>query len=176
MEIITASSFLGSFKYFGFSLDFLKAIVFISLLIAVTFIDWQHQIIPDKISLPGIVVGLFFSIFAPKREIIGSIGGVLAGGGLLYLFALLSTWLFHKEGMGGGDIKLAGTIGAFLGWGGVLLTISLASITGTFVSLILISLKKKKWGEVIPFGPFLCLSAVIVLFFKNFLLSLLLGA
>lgn len=152
-----------------------------SALIAITFIDFEHKIIPDKITYPGIVVGLLASLIVKHQapfifshipelnSFIDSFLGILAGGGLLWAIAVLS-----KGGMGGGDIKLGAMIGAFLGWQPTLLTLLLAFFVGAVVGVILMFLKLftskslkaawKKRKSFIPFGPYLALAALVVIF------------
>jgi leader peptidase (prepilin peptidase)/N-methyltransferase len=119
------------------------------------------------ISLPGIGVGLFASVLIPEISLSNSLIGILSGGGSLFLVATLYQWLFKREGMGGGDVKLLAMIGAFLGWKAVILTILLSSLIGSITGIILMVLKGKNFKYAIPFGPFLSLGAVISLFYQN---------
>ena len=137
--------------------------LFYSSLIVVTFIDIDYQIIPDRISLPGIVIGLAVSYWMPQG-FVNSLIGFLVGGGLFWLVAEVSLRFFHQEGMGGGDIKLIAMIGAFLGWHLTLLTIFLASLSGAVIGLSLMALKGFGRKTPIPFGPFLALGAVSAMF------------
>ena len=151
-----------------------------SALIAVTFIDFAHKIIPDRITYPGIVVGLLASLIVKHQapfilshiprvdSLIDSSLGLLAGGGILWAIAILS-----RGGMGGGDIKLGAMIGAFLGWQPTLLTLLLAFFVGAIVGIILMLLKlftskslKAAWRkrkEFIPFGPYLALATLVII-------------
>jgi len=134
------------------------ALLFSSLLV-VTFIDLDHQIIPDRITLPGMIIGLVTSAVVLPITFLNSILGLLLGGGLFYIVAAVS-----RGGMGGGDIKLMAMIGAFLGWKLALLTIFIGALTGSFVGLFLMAFKGKGRKYPVPFGPFLSLGAVICLF------------
>src|SRR4030043_982596 len=165
IEGITALSSLFLFMKFGPSLSYLFYFVFVAALIVITVIDLYHQIIPDVISLPGIVVGLIASLILPQITFLNSLFGVLLGGGSLFLVATCYEWLFKREGMGGGDVKLLAMIGAFLGWKAVILTILLSSLIGSITGIIIMVLKGKDFKYAIPFGPFLSLGAVIALFF-----------
>lgn len=140
---------------------------FIAALLVVTFIDIDHRIIPDVISLPGIVLGFAASFIMPSLNWTDSLLGLLAGGGILYAVAWGYALITGKEGMGGGDIKLLAMIGAFIGWQGVLLTIFLGSAMGTLVGMIAMLKEKQNMKMRIPFGPFLALGAVISIFFGN---------
>jgi leader peptidase (prepilin peptidase)/N-methyltransferase len=150
---------------FGPSLSFLFYFAFIAALIAITVIDLYHQIIPDVISLPGIGVGLLASLLVPEITFWNSLIGILLGGGSLFLVATLYQWIFKREGMGGGDVKLLAMIGAFLGWKAVILTILLSSLIGSIIGIFIMVVKGKNSKYAIPFGPFLSLGAVISLFY-----------
>ncbi len=165
IEGITALSSLVLFIKFGFSLSYLFYFSFVSALIVITVIDLDHQIIPDVISLPGVGVGLLGSLIIPHITFFNSLIGVLLGGGSLFLVATFYHWLFKREGMGGGDVKLLAMIGAFLGWKAVILTILLSSLIGSIIGVMIIALKGKDFKYAIPFGPFLALGAVIALFY-----------
>jgi leader peptidase (prepilin peptidase)/N-methyltransferase len=134
-------------------------------LILITVIDLYHQIIPDVISLPGIGMGLLASLVIPQITFVNSLVGTLLGGGSLFLVAAAYQWLFKREGMGGGDVKLLAMIGAFLGWKSVILTILLSSLIGSITGVIIMVMKGKDFKYAIPFGPFLSLGAVISLFY-----------
>jgi leader peptidase (prepilin peptidase)/N-methyltransferase len=171
VEGITALSSLLLFIKFGPSLPYLLYFAFVSSLIVITGIDLSHQIIPDLISLPGIGVGLLGSLLFLPLTFLNSLFGVLLGGGSLFLVATLYQWLFKREGMGGGDVKLLAMIGSFLGWKAVILTILLGSLIGSITGIVIILLKGKDFKYAIPFGPFLSLSAVISLFYQNEIIS-----
>jgi leader peptidase (prepilin peptidase)/N-methyltransferase len=165
IEGITALGSLILFINFGPSLSYLFYFLFVSALIVITVIDLHHQIIPDVISLPGIGVGLLASLIIPQITFFNSLVGILLGGGSLFLVATLYQWLFKREGMGGGDVKLLAMIGAFLGWEAVILTVLLGSLIGSITGIIIMVLKGKDFKYAIPFGPFLSLGAVISLFY-----------
>lgn len=140
--------------------------VFICVLITISFIDIDFQIIPDVISLPGIIIFAFSSFFLPEMSIMDTITGIIAGGGSLYLIALVYYLLRKQEGMGGGDIKLLAMIGAATGWKGVLFTTFTGSLLGTIAGVfILIITKKSDIKLKIPFGPYLSSGVIIYIFF-----------
>jgi leader peptidase (prepilin peptidase) / N-methyltransferase len=142
--------------------------IFCSVLVVITFIDLDFQIIPDRITLPGIGIGLLAGAFLMPDPFVrytllgikASIIGFLAGGGLFYAIAVLS-----RGGMGGGDIKMMAMVGALMGWKSVLLTTFLGSLTGAVIGLFLMISKGKGRKTKIPFGPFLGLGSLITLFF-----------
>jgi len=144
---------------------------FVAALIVVSFIDLDQQIIPDVISLPGIVVGIVVSALGQGPPLLDSVVGVLVGGGILYAVAVGYRAFTGREGMGGGDIKLLAMIGAFLGWRGVLVTLIIGSLTGAVVGTGLIVARRTESRIPIPFGPFLALGAVCALAFGDQLIE-----
>ncbi len=171
VEALTALSSLWLFMTFGISLSFIYYFMFVSALIVITVIDLYHQIIPDVISLPGIVIGVLGSLIIPQITFWNSLIGMLAGGGSLFLVAMGYQWLFKREGMGGGDVKLLAMIGAFLGWKAVILTILLSSLIGSIIGIGIMLIKGKDFKYAIPFGPFLAFGAVISLFWGEQLIN-----
>ena len=159
VESINGIGYMLLLYEFGLGWPLLAYTVFFSSLIVLTFIDLSHQILPDLITLPGIIVGLIAASSVLPAGMINSIIGVLLGGGAFYLVAVIS-----RGGMGGGDIKLIAMIGAFLGWRDVLLTIFIGALTGSLVGIFLMLFKGKKRKDPIPFGPFLAAGAVISVF------------
>ncbi len=159
------SVFYGLFFWkFSLTSEFFVFALIISALIVIFFIDLDHQIIPDVITLPGIIVGLAVSFLPDGIGILNAFIGFLVGGGSLYLVAELGEFLFKKESMGGGDIKMAAMLGAFLGWQKVLLIFMLSSVVGLVVSIALMSVSEKLRKErIIPFGPFIAIAAVIAI-------------
>ena len=143
---------------------------FVAALIVISFIDLDHQIIPDAISLPGIVVGLLLSALGYGPPLIDSAVGVLVGGGLLWAVAIGYHAATGREGMGGGDIKLLAMIGAFLGWQNTLVTLVLGSLGGALIGIGLILVRGDDSRVPIPFGPFLAIGALCALFFGDPLL------
>jgi leader peptidase (prepilin peptidase)/N-methyltransferase len=133
-----------------------------SVLLVVALIDYDHKIIPNIITLPGIVIGLGLSIWALPITPLASLLGVLMGGIFFYVIALVS-----KGGMGGGDIKLIAMIGAFLGWQGALFTIFSGALLGSLVGVMLMLLGRKGRKDKVPFGPFLSGGAILFIFFGN---------
>ncbi len=167
VELLTGLAAMLLLFHFGPSPTLVAYGLFVGALIVITFIDIDHQIIPDVISLPGIVFGVFFSALGFAVPLLNSVVGVLLGGGLLYLVAVGYHAWTGREGMGGGDIKLLAMIGAFLGWRGVLVTLLLGSFTGAMIGIVLIVARGGDSRLPIPFGPFLALGAVCALFFGD---------
>jgi len=157
---------------FGISITTAGYFLFCAALLVIIWIDVHHQIIPDVISLPGIIIGLLFSVISPALSWQDSLIGILVGGGILYFIALLYFLWRKVDGMGGGDIKLLAMIGAFLGWQALPFVILASSLSGTVVGLIAM-IKQQKGGQTrIPFGPFLSLAALAYLFFSSQILQL----
>jgi leader peptidase (prepilin peptidase)/N-methyltransferase len=148
---------------------------FISPLLIISFIDLRHLIIPDKISIPFTLVGLLVRLVSekfhqPAALLLDSFLGILLGAGVLLLVGKTYEWIQKREGIGLGDVKLAGMIGAFLGWKAVLVVFVLASILGSLVGIVMMIFFKRGLRSQIPFGPFLSLGALLFLFWGNSLL------
>lgn len=164
IELITALAAVGLFFRVGLGVEWLILFVFVTALIIITFIDLDHRIIPDVISLPGILIGFLCSFIAGPGPT-SSIIGILTGGGILLAIAWGYERATGREGMGGGDIKLLGMIGAFLGWKAVPFTMLLSSLTGSVVGVSLMWWTGSDSKYAIPFGPFLAAGAVGYVFF-----------
>ena len=165
VEILGGLFALGAYVKYGLSFEALIYFVFIAVLLVITFIDIDHQIIPDIITLPGIPIFFIAGFALPRVNWIDSFIGILVGGGSLLLVA----WVYHlitkKEGMGGGDIKLLAMIGAVTGWQGVLFTIFVASAVGTLSGILVMLKARKSMKLAIPFGPFLAIGGIAYIFF-----------
>ncbi len=140
-----------------------------------TFVDFEHMIIPDRVTLGGIACGLVASALVPSLHDQASIGGSLLqsgigaafGFGVLYGVAVLGEFIFKKEAMGFGDVKLMGAIGAFFGWQAVCFTILFSSLGGTVVGLLLIVSRRKDMQSRIPYGPYIALAALLWMFWGS---------
>lgn len=168
VEMLMGLLAVALFWQFGLGLAFVSFFLFTAALLVISFVDFDVRIVPNVISLPGIVVGLLFSLLAayvtPDPAIptpLSALLGVLIGGGFLLATALIYEKFRGREGMGMGDVKLLAMIGAFLGGEAIFLTLFLASLTGAIVGLASGGGRYAK----IPFGPFLCSGALIYLFF-----------
>jgi len=172
VELLTGVIFASIGYVFGMTIYTAIYLIFIGALIVATFVDFNFRIIPDEISLGGIVVGLVVSLIFPKlhqvdNHLLGlyrSFLGVIIGGGTIWLTGIIGDFIFKKETMGGGDVKLLGMIGAFLGWQMAVLTFFVAPVFGSIVGIII---KLKTKNSLIAYGPYLSLASVIVLFFGN---------
>lgn len=171
VEALTALVALFTFLRFGPTAEAAVYFVFLSALIVITFIDLDLKIIPDVISLPGIVAGLIVSFFLPYPGALDSFIGAAAGGGVLFAVAWGYYMATGQEGMGGGDIKLLAMIGAFLGWKGVILTLLLGSLAGAVIGSVLMLALGKGSRYAVPFGPFLAFGAAVHLFFGESIIS-----
>jgi leader peptidase (prepilin peptidase)/N-methyltransferase len=166
VEAISGMTALAVFTKFGLSAEALIYFAFVSSLVVITFIDIDHRIIPDVISLPAIPVGfLLASFLIPTMNYKSSVAGILVGGGSLLAVAWIYELITKKEGMGGGDIKLLAMIGAITGWKGVLFTIFVASATGTVAGIAVMLKTQKNMKLAVPFGPFLSIGAILYVFF-----------
>lgn len=161
VEIITSLALCFAFARNGITPPFLVDALFFCLLILITFTDLETYLIPDVYSLGGIVLGLLLSGFNPQVTWVESITGVLIGAGLLLLIAYTYSKIRGHEGMGGGDIKLLGMIGAFTGWKGVIISLFLSAFSGLVAGLIVMAVKREGLKTAIPYGPFLAIGAVV---------------
>lgn len=165
VELLGGLAALASAAKFGPSLAALVYFVFTAILIVVTFIDIDHRIIPDVISLPGIVLGLAASFILPSMSFTDSLLGIALGGGSLLAVALIYRLVTKKDGMGMGDVKLLSMIGALIGWKGVVFTIFIGSLVGSLVGIAMVFAQKRKDLKLaVPFGPFLSLGAIVYVF------------
>jgi leader peptidase (prepilin peptidase)/N-methyltransferase len=178
VELTSALLALSLFVKFGPTPTFFALFLFCSSVVVIFFIDLEHRIIPDVITIPGIVTGLLLSFFIDDvyklDEIVGwsnSLIGILAGGGSLLLVAGAYQLVTRKEGMGGGDIKLLAMMGAFLGWKSVPFIIFASSLTGSLIGITLMIAQKKDSKLALPFGPFLAFGAILYIFFGKELIN-----
>ncbi len=180
VEFITAGAFLAFYLYFGFSLKCLAYLVMLSCFIVATFVDFEHRIIPDEVSVGGMIAGLIFSLLIPDLHGVSthftsfgwSLLGVVVGGGLIYMMGMLGDFIFKKESMGGGDVKLMAMVGAFMGWKLVLLTFFVAPFLGSVYGIVE---KIRTKDSAIAYGPFLVSGAVISLFWGNRIIDWIIG-
>jgi leader peptidase (prepilin peptidase) / N-methyltransferase len=163
VEFIMATVFCGLYLLYGFHWILLEYLVLAFGLVVVSFIDFDHFIIPDEFSLSGIVLGLLGSILNPERDFWSAFAGVLMGGGFLWSIAYAYMIVRKEEGMGGGDIKLLAWIGAVLGWVSIPFVILVSSILGGTVGLLTMT-KEKGLKTTIPFGPYLAGAALLYIF------------
>jgi leader peptidase (prepilin peptidase)/N-methyltransferase len=170
VEAATGLLFAAAYLVLGPTLDFVVAAVLLSILVAITAIDLSHQIIPDVITLPGIVVGIIANLATRRVTWIESLLGIVVGGGIFFVIILAS-----RGGMGGGDMKLGAMLGAFLGWKLGLLALLLGVLSGGAVALVLLILGRKGRKEAIPFGPFLALGGAVTYLWGAKLLGWYLG-
>jgi leader peptidase (prepilin peptidase) / N-methyltransferase len=167
VELITALLFWGVFNQFGFSFHLLELWIFFLGLVIVTFIDFDHFLLPDVFTLPGIALGLAGSFLSSQRTPLDSFLGLLFGGGFLWALAYFYFLIRNEEGMGGGDIKLLAWIGAVLGWQAIPFVIVTSSVTGSVVGVLAALRSDKGLKTMIPFGPYLALGAVLFVFIHS---------
>ncbi|MBP9013805.1 MAG: prepilin peptidase [Smithella sp.] len=172
VELITAVLSLCLFMKFGLSWDYLVFFIFTAVLIVITFIDLDHQIIPDILTLPGIPLFFLAAVFIVKIPWLEALIGLLIGGGVLFVIALGYEFIAKREGMGGGDIKLLAMIGAFLGWKSLIFILLFSSLTGAVIGIAAMVIHKQDTKYAIPFGPFLSAAAIAYIFFGQCYMNL----
>lgn len=160
VEAATGLSFALLARRYGIALPLAAWAVYASLLIAIAGIDLDHMLIPDVLSLPGLALGLVHG--AAQGRLVHAVVGAAVGGGSLLAVYYLSLILLKKEGLGLGDAKLLGMIGAFLGWQGALFTIFLGSVLGSLAGMGLMAAGRLRRGEPMPFGPPLALAGLVL--------------
>ena len=159
VELVTMVLFVLHGAVFGWTALLIPRLVFACAMVALFAIDLEHQLLPNSITLPGIIVGLIASTVLPPG-IIDALIGVIIGGGVLWLIGEAYFRYSGHEGMGGGDVKMLAMIGAFLGWKLVLVTLVLSSVLGSIIGLIVIAARKGGMKYALPYGTFLALGAL----------------
>jgi leader peptidase (prepilin peptidase) / N-methyltransferase len=159
VELLTAFVFLWHYFIFGLAALMVVRILFACALIVLFAIDLEHQILPNLITLPGIVAGLIFSLAFPPGVLDALIGAVV-GGGVLWLIGEAYYRYAGQEGMGGGDVKMLAMVGAFLGWKLVLVTLIVSSLAGSILGLLLIASRRGNMKQALPYGTFLAVGAL----------------
>jgi leader peptidase (prepilin peptidase)/N-methyltransferase len=159
VEVLTGALFVLFYFAFGWTALLAVRLLFVSAMIALFAIDLEHHLLPDVITLPGIVIGLIASVFLPPG-IVSALIGTLVGGGVLWAIGEAYYRYSGEEGMGGGDVKMLAMIGAFLGWQQVIVTLVCSSIAGSIIGLLVIAVKRGGMKHALPYGTFLALAAV----------------
>jgi leader peptidase (prepilin peptidase)/N-methyltransferase len=174
VEVATMAIFAAHHLVFGLDILLVPRLLFACALIVLFAIDLEHHLLPNVITLPGIVVGLAFSALLPPG-LVDALIGVVAGGGVLWLIGEAYYRYSGQEGMGGGDVKMLAMIGAFLGWKLMVLTLVLSSVLGSVVGLLVIVFKRGGMKYALPYGTFLSLGALVASLFGRQILDWYLG-
>ena len=172
VELLTGALFAGLWLVHGWTLQTPVYLFFTAALVLGTFVDFDHLILPDRVTIGGMVAGPILSFAFPPLQgqterlpaLVLSLIGLAVGYGLLWLVAAIGHAILKREAMGMGDVKLLGAIGACLGWPAVLFTIFVSSFSGTLLGFALIALGKKELQSKIPYGPHIALAAVLWMF------------
>jgi leader peptidase (prepilin peptidase) / N-methyltransferase len=160
VELVTMVVFLLHQVTFDWGALLAVRLLFACVLIVLFAIDLEHHLLPNVITLPGIAVGLFCSLFLPPG-LLNAVMGAVVGGGVLWLIGEAYYRYSGQEGMGGGDVKMLAMIGAFLGWQQVVLTLVLSSVAGSLIGLLLIVTRRGNLKHELPYGTFLALAALV---------------
>jgi leader peptidase (prepilin peptidase)/N-methyltransferase len=160
VEMVTAIMFAAAWWYYGPGAMLASRLVLGCALIVLFAIDLEHHLLPDVITLPGIAVGLAFSLVT-ELGWLASILGILVGGGVLWAIAEGYYRVRHEEGLGMGDVKMLAMIGAFVGWKLTLMTLMMASFAGSLVGILLIVSRRGGMKYALPFGTFLAMGAAL---------------
>ncbi|MFO7153741.1 MAG: prepilin peptidase [Caldicoprobacter oshimai] len=171
VELLTALLIWLVYEVYDITPTAAYYVVIVCILTVVAFIDLEYQVIPNGLVLSLIGTGLGFKLLDGGAGFIDGLYGLVAGGGSLLLIAVVSSLLFRKEGMGGGDIKLMAAIGWCLGWRLVLLSFVISIYIGGLISLLLLVFKVKKRGDYIPYGPFIVMATVVSMLWGDGVIS-----
>lgn len=171
VESLTGILFALTVARFGATLQAAFLLTFLCGLVVVSFIDLDHQIIPNIITLPGIPLGLLGGLWLWEPPLVDRLIGTLVGVGFLYLVLFYGGVIYGQEVMGEGDLNLIALVGAFLGWKAVAVTLLLGCLFGSAVGLGLMAFRRLSRRQHIPFGPFLSLGAVVALFWGDRLIA-----
>ena len=180
VELVSGLVLVGLFLYSGFTPELFWGAYLIFSLVVITFVDFRKMEIPDEVTLTGICAGWFFAFTFPgifgemsRRAALGeSALGMITGGLLIWLTAFIGDWIFKRESMGGGDLKLMAMIGAFLGVQGAVLTFFIAPFFALPWGLFQKYVRKT---DILPYGPFLAMAAIFNVFFGDWLISVIVG-
>ena len=156
---------LALFIRYGLSYQYILFLLFTASLVTISFVDLDHQIIPDVLSLSGVIAGLAIAFIPGNISWLNSLIGIIAGGGSLFLVGFVYEKLTGKQGMGGGDVKLLAMIGAWMGWKALPFVLLISSLMGAVIGSVFLLAAGKGYRVRIPFGPFLSLGALLYLFF-----------
>ena len=165
VEVLTGLLFLYAFSRYHLQFEFFFITIFFCAMIVVAFIDFSFQVIPDIISMPGIVIGIFYQII--KGEFIVGLVGMLFGGGLILLIRVIGGKVYKKEVMGMGDVYLTAMIGSFVGFPFIIPAIFIAALVGAILGIWYIISTHQSRESPIPFGPFLAVGGAAVIIFQS---------
>ena len=172
IEASIALLWVVSLLAYGPSARAVSAAVFGTILLGIGVIDARHKIIPDELSLGGLVIGLALSLAGGFQGLVAALLGAAVGWGVLWIVRVAGGWVFKQEAMGWGDVKMLALIGAFVGWRNALLTIFVAALLGSAFYLPLMLMKVKQWRRYeLPFGVFLALAAAVTFVFGDAMIS-----
>jgi len=171
VEMMTPLTFILLYDKFSLSPHFFISCLFTSALIVLCVIDYNHQILPDIITLPGLVLAVVYSLFRTDLNLLDSLLGAVSGAGFLLAVYALYYFIRKKEGLGMGDVTMMLFIGSYLGWKMSFFTLLLASFAGAFVGIFFVFFKKKSFQYSLPFGTFLAPAALFSLFWGNQILE-----
>lgn len=169
VELLTAILFTLVWLRFPYDLVLAPYLVLTFGLLLGTFVDIDEMWIPDRVTIGGMIIGPIFSFLIPSLHgaeghvggLVESLIGLMVGFGSLWSVALIGKLVLKKDAMGFGDVKLMGTLGAFLGWQSIVFIVFVSSLLGTIIGVSLIAFGKKEWQSKIPFGPYIALAAIL---------------
>ena len=174
LMVIVAVSYIALLYFKGLTIDTIKYMVLIPMLLIAFVIDYRLQIIPNRLTLTIFEFGLIFTFLETIINTTVGIGifvdnilGMLVGGGIFLLITLIGGAIAGKEAMGFGDVKLMGALGLFFGWINMIMISVMAFLFAAIVSIVILIIKRKKFNEYIPFGPFIVVASMIPMYINT---------
>ena len=174
LMVIVAVSYIALLYFKGLTIDTIKYMVLIPMLLIAFVIDYRLQIIPNRLTLTIFEFGLIFTFLETILNTTVGIGifvdnilGMLVGGGIFLLITLIGGAIAGKEAMGFGDVKLMGALGLFFGWINMIMISVMAFLFAAIVSIVILIIKRKKFNEYIPFGPFIVVASMIPMYINT---------
>jgi leader peptidase (prepilin peptidase)/N-methyltransferase len=164
VELLTGLLLAALYLKYGLTLKLLAVFIFSAVLLVITFIDLDYQIIPDMLTLPGIPIFFLAAVFILKMDFLEALLGLIIGGGTLFLISFGYRLFTKRDGMGMGDVKLLAMLGAFLGWKSLIFILFFSSLSGSLIGIAIMVKEKGNMKYAIPYGPFLSAAAIAYLF------------
>ena len=164
VELLTGLLLAALYLKYGLTLKLLAVFIFSAVLLVITFIDLDYQIIPDMLTLPGIPIFFLAAVFILKIDFLEALLGLIIGGGTLFLISFGYRLFTKRDGMGMGDVKLLAMLGAFLGWKSLIFILFFSSLSGSLIGIAIMVKEKGNMKYAIPYGPFLSAAAIAYLF------------
>ena len=174
LMVIVAISYIALLYLKGLTIETLKYVFLIPMILSAFIIDFKSQIIPNRLTLTVFETGLVFTFIETLQNtnlginiFIDNMLGMIVGGGIFLLITLLGGLMARKEAMGFGDVKFMAALGLFFGWMNIILISVMSFLFAAIVSIIILITRRKKFTEYIPFGPFIVVASMIPIYIST---------